>query len=103
MARTGFSSMKAGWQRICIFFLPTANCPPEWYKPAPDIQEDDLFWYSKSIAFIIEDAAGLPPFLPTFVMNGTSVSASSSLDSGAETKPTGIPTTSAGQIGRAHV
>src|SRR5581483_6014969 len=98
MVRTGFLSMKAGWQLICTFTLPIANCLQEWCRPAPDIQEDDLFWYSKSIAFIIEDAAGLPPFLPMFVMNGTSALASSSFDSGAETKPTGIPTTSAGRV-----
>ena len=48
------------------------------------------------IALIIADAQGLPPFRPTFVINGISVFDNSSFDSTADTNPTGIPITSAG-------
>ncbi len=48
------------------------------------------------IAFTIEDATALPPFLPILVINGILVIASSFLDSKAETNPTGTPTISAG-------
>src|SRR6185503_6664148 len=55
-----------------------------------------LLMYRSIKAFIIDDAVGLPPFLPIFVINSTLVFNSSDFDSAAETNPTGIPITSAG-------
>src|SRR6185295_12540556 len=55
-----------------------------------------LLMYISIRALIIDEAAGLPPFLPIFVINSTLVFDNSSLDSEAETNPTGIPITSAG-------
>src|SRR3712207_53008 len=47
---------------------------------------------------MIDDAAELPPFLPVFVIKGTSTFVRSLFDSNAETNPTGIPITSKGDI-----
>ena len=49
-------------------------------------------------AFTIEDAQGLPPFLPLFVIYGISNAKSASFDSGDDTKPTGIPMIKAGVV-----
>src|SRR5919108_4686241 len=57
-----------------------------------------LLMYMSIKALIIDDAVGLPPFLPIFVINSTLVFISSDFDSAAETNPTGIPITSAGFI-----
>ena len=56
----------------------------------------ELLMYMSIKALIIDEAAGLPPFLPIFVINSTSVFDSSNFDSAAETNPTGIPITSDG-------
>src|SRR4029453_9645337 len=55
-----------------------------------------LLMYISIRALIIDEAAGLPPFLPIFVINATLAFDSSSFDSEEETNPTGIPITSEG-------
>ena len=60
------------------------------------IHQFKLLIYKSIKALIIDDAVGLPPFLPIFVINSTFVVENSDFDSAAETKPTGIPITSAG-------
>ena len=69
----------------CYIFIPFMN----YYN---------LLLYSNIIAFTIAEAAGLPPFLPMLEINGISIFLNSSLDSAAETNPTGIPTISAGFV-----
>src|SRR5918911_3350598 len=91
--------MTMGWQHICTFTFQTEYYHTRWCRHALDTHEDDvLLLYKSNIALIIEDAAGLPPFLPMLVINGKSIAASSSFDSAAETKPTGIPMIRAGFV-----
>ena len=51
------------------------------------------------IAFTAEAAIGLPPFVPSTVINGMiPFSVNACLESAAPTNPTGIPMTAAGRI-----
>jgi len=66
-------------------------------KIAINIQEVDSALINLKIALIMAEADELPPFLPIFVINGTSSNfANSSFDSTAQINPTGIPIIRAG-------
>src|SRR5918998_5809213 len=88
------------WQHIRTYTSPTENYPIGSCSLLSNFHVDDfLLIYSSISAFNIEETTGLPPFLPLLVMKGTSsILASSSFDSVADTKPTGMPTTSAGFV-----